>query len=193
MPQKIAGNNTNCLNCGNTIKGKYCTQCGQSTSIGRITFKETVSSFLTIAFAFEGQLWLTIRLLITNPGKLFREYIAGKRKAYYKPVAFFILITAAYLILRAWIDFNPLADESVKNDLEDLTAISAKNGEVFRLMSANINNILFLLVFSIAFMLKLFFRKRYNPGRIHINCLIYCWNLRNGKNNNHVFRSVCRN
>ncbi|NOX46877.1 MAG: DUF3667 domain-containing protein [Chlorobi bacterium] len=45
-----------------------------------------------MAFALEGPFWLTIKLLFVNPGKLFREYIAGKRKAYYKSVAFFFLI-----------------------------------------------------------------------------------------------------
>ena len=162
MPQKFGGKNTNCLSCGTTIQGNYCLQCGQPTSTGRITFKETFNSFLSIAFAFEGPLWMTIRLLITNPGKLFREYIGGKRKAYYKPVAFFILVTAVYLILRALINFDPRAGESIKYDIEELNAISPKMGEVFRLMSVNINYILFLLVFSIAFVFKLFIRKKYN-------------------------------
>jgi len=162
MPQELTDKITNCLNCGTALQGNFCSQCGQASSTGRITFKETINNFLGIAFAFEGPLWLTIRLLITNPGKLFREYIAGKRKTYYKPVAFFILVTAVYLILRAWIGFDPLAEESVKNDLEDLVAISPRMGEIFRLMSVNINNILFLLVFSIALVLKLFFRKKYN-------------------------------
>ncbi len=162
MTQKLLENNTNCLNCGTEIQENYCSKCGQPTKTARITFKETINNFLSIAFAFEGPLWLSIRLLITNPGKLFREYISGKRKIYYKPVAFFILVTAVYLIIRALINFDPLAGGSVKNDIEKLNAISPRMGEVFRLMSVNINNILFLLVFSIALMLKLFFKKKYN-------------------------------
>jgi len=82
MPQKLTGNKTNCLNCGTVIHNNYCSRCGQLTDTGRITFKETFANFLRIAFAFEGPLWKTIRLLITNPGKLFREYIGGKRKTY---------------------------------------------------------------------------------------------------------------
>ncbi len=161
MPQKLSGKNTNCLNCGTEIHGNYCEYCGQASSTGQITFKETINNFLGIAFAFEGPLLLTIRLLITNPGKLFREYISGKRKTYYKPVAFFILVTAVYIILRSLIGFDALADESIKNDLADLNDISPRMGEVFRLMSSNINNILFLLVFSIALVFKVFFKKKY--------------------------------
>lgn len=162
MPIQLKDKNRSCLNCGTKLQGEFCVQCGQPASTGRINFKETIDSFLSIAFAFKGPLRTTIRLLVTNPGKLFREYIGGKRKTYYKPVAFFILVTAVYIILRALIDFDPLEGESVKNDLKELNAISAKMGEVFRLMSVNINNILFLLVFSIALVFKLFFRKKYN-------------------------------
>ena len=94
-------------------------------------------------------------------GKLLREYIAGKRKSYYKPVAFFILATAVYLILRVWIKFDPLEGEFTKGQT-DLAEISTKGEEVFRSMEDNINYILFFLVFSIAFNFKLFFKKEYN-------------------------------
>ncbi|MFK5856836.1 MAG: DUF3667 domain-containing protein, partial [Bacteroidota bacterium] len=140
-----------------------CSQCGQPTSTGEISFKETINNFFTIAFALEGPLWLTIRLLITNPGKLYREYIGGKRKTYYKPVAFFILIAAIYLILRVWINFDPL--EGVNNDLAELpinSEVVNRLMEVIRLMEGNINYQLILLVFSIGISLKLFFRKKYN-------------------------------
>ena len=167
MPQKLAVNNTNCLNCGAPYKENYCSQCGQATKTGQLTFKETFTNFFAIAFALEGPLWLTIRLLITNPGKLFREYIGGKRKTYYRPVAFFILIAAIYLILRLWINFDPL--EGIEDSInEDLAEFSIKSEvinrlmEVIRLMEGNINYQLILLIFSIALSLKLFFRKKYN-------------------------------
>jgi hypothetical protein len=171
MPQKLTGNNTNCLNCGTAIQGNYCSYCGQATSTGRITFKETVTNFLRITFAFEGPLWMTFRLLITNPGKLFREYIGGQRKTYYKPVAFFILIAAIYLILRVWIDFDSLEgleDAFFNSDEVALAEIFATNEEaskvmgIIRMMEGNINYQLILLIFSIAISFKLLFRKKYN-------------------------------
>ena len=158
---QLSDNNSSCLNCGEALQGNYCAGCGQAANIGKISFKETFSNFFAIAFALEGPLWLTIRLLIVNPGKLFREYIAGKRKSYYKPVAFFILATAVYLILRAWIKFDPLEGEFTKGQT-DLAEFSTKSEEVFRSMDDNINYILFFLVFSIALNFKLFFRNKYS-------------------------------
>ena len=166
MSQKLAGKNANCLNCGSEIRENFCSQCGQPTSTGEISFKETISNFFAVAFAFEGPLSLTIRLLITNPGKLFREYIGGKRRTYYRPVAFFILIAAIYLILRVWINFDPL--EGAFSDDQELIENSTRSEEfgqlieIARLMEDNINYQLFLLIFSIAISFKLFFRKKYN-------------------------------
>ncbi|MCF6169744.1 MAG: hypothetical protein L3J66_02035 [Bacteroidales bacterium] len=62
----------------------------------------------------------------------------------------------------SWIGYDPLADEISKNDLKEISELFPTAGETISLMLANINNILFLLVFSIALMFKLFFRKNYN-------------------------------
>ena len=168
MKEQLTDKISCCLNCGTEIHKNYCSQCGQPTSTGEISFKETISNFLAIAFALEGPLWITIRLLITNPGKLFREYIGGKRKTYYKPVAFFILIAAIYLILRVWINFDPLEgiEDTFYKDLADEFSIRSevvnRLKEVVSLMEGNINYQLILLIFSIAISLKLFFSKNYN-------------------------------
>ncbi len=161
LPQ-LTDTNGKCLNCGVALHGNFCVQCGQRASTKRINFKETLNSFLGLTFSLDGPLLLTIKLLFVNPGKLFREYIGGKRKTYYKPVAFFVLVTAIYLLLRASINFDPLEDEFVNNGQENLSGLEAKIEEAARLVSENINNFMFFLVFSIAFMLKLFFRKTYN-------------------------------
>lgn len=170
MSQKLAGKKASCLNCGSEIQDNYCSKCGQSTGTGKITFKETINHFIAIAFAFEGPLWLTIRALITNPGKLFREYIGGKRKTYYRPVTFFILTAAIYLILRIWINFDPLEglESEFSNDQLVFAGIFSSKEEavrlleVIRMMEGNINYQLILLIFSIAISLKLFFRKMYS-------------------------------
>ncbi len=161
MPQQLSDKKKVCLNCGETTRGNFCAQCGQPTSTGKISFREIMKDFFGSTFALDGPLLKTIWTLIVNPGKLFREFIAGKRKTYFKPVAFFVLITAVYLILKSIIHFAPLEVE-FKTGQEGLATISSGNKESLRLFDHNINNILFSLVFSIAFMLKLFFRKKYN-------------------------------
>jgi hypothetical protein len=149
-----------CLNCDNTIIGEYCHNCGQPATTSRITFKETVSQFLSASFSLEGQLLSTVKQLIINPGVAYRDFIKGKRKSYYKPVSFFVLITALYIIIRLIIGFDPLALQAQNSTpLSDVDS-PQKMAAVF--MVKNVNYILLFLVVSIGFMLKIFFRKKYN-------------------------------
>ena len=151
---------TDCINCGAAIQGNYCHNCGQTAYIQPITFRQTIADFFSASFSLEGPLLSTIWLLIKNPGKLFREFVEGKRKPYYKPVSFFVLLSAIYIIVRAIINFDPLAGtDPSKSDAPE----AAKAGiDAARFMVNNINYIMFFLAFSIGLSFKLFFRKRYS-------------------------------
>lgn len=150
-----------CLNCESPLSGNYCQQCGQSAKIKRISFKETIDDFFSSTFALEGPLLFTLKSLIINPGRMYREFIAGRRKTYYKPVAFFIVLTAFYLIVKALIGYDPLEGEFQQADEKvDPRVIKFKAAATY--MVTHINNIMLILVFSIGLNLKLFFRKRYN-------------------------------
>ncbi|MEQ9307544.1 MAG: DUF3667 domain-containing protein [Marinoscillum sp.] len=162
MSNLIQEEPTHCKNCGQTLYGEFCSQCGQSARVRRITFKDTFNHFLSSAFAFEGPYVSTIRKLLRNPGAVFRDYCSGKRKQFYQPVAFFILNTAIYLLIRSWIDFNPMAGRDPSIDLSQMREMQLKLYEAGRYMVDHINNILFLLVFSIGISNKIFFNKRYN-------------------------------
>ncbi|SNS95332.1 Protein of unknown function [Ekhidna lutea] len=154
-------NKHNCLNCGSAIAENYCPNCGQSTTIHRITFRETINDFFSSTFALEGPLLLTIKLLILNPGRLFREFIEGKRKTYYKPVAFFVVLTALYLIIRSASGFDPFHNQPQMKgrDVPERAMIFIEAG---RFMVAHINHIMFFLVFAIGLSNKLFFYRKYN-------------------------------
>ncbi len=150
----------NCLNCGSRLASNYCEVCGQSSDVKRITFKDTVEGFLSSTFSLEGNLPKTIFALVRNPGKMFRGFIGGKRVIYYKPVAFFVVCTAAYLIIRSLINYDPLYGYSsppeASDEIRKLTLRAA------RFMVDNINNIMFTLVISIGLMFKSFFYKRFH-------------------------------
>lgn len=148
-----------CLNCGAELIGEFCHTCGQSAKVKRLAFLETLQDFFSSSFALEGPLIQTMKMLLVNPGLLFREYVAGKRKKYYRPVAFFILLTAVYLIVRSLINYDPFADNPMTTNVPESRK---KMVEAGHFMVRNINNILFALVLSIAIFQKLFFYRRYN-------------------------------
>lgn len=90
-----------CKNCGKEFSGHYCYNCGQKFNVPRFSFKHifeeafhavthTDKSFLTYAYK-----------LITKPGLLAYEYIVErKRKKYYNPFTFFLLIIAINVFTR---------------------------------------------------------------------------------------------
>ncbi len=150
--------NVICKNCEIVTNGKHCSNCGQRTSINKVTFKETFQDFIDAVFSVNSPLFLTLKLLIINPGKLFRAYLSGKRKMYYKPVPFFILIALIFVIVKALLNYDPMENMATAGGAE-INQSLINNAGVF--MSKNINNIIFTFVFSFALAVKLFFFKKY--------------------------------
>ncbi len=150
-------NKTYCKNCDSELNDAYCPKCGQRGVIHKVTFKETFQDLADSMFSLSAPLWITLKLLVINPGKLLREYLNGKRKRYYKPVTFFILATIAYLVVKSLLQFNPMVDAPPPaNDKIDTTLFF----EAGRYMFMHIDKILFFFVLSLALSLKLFFYRK---------------------------------
>ncbi|MCB0594806.1 MAG: DUF3667 domain-containing protein [Lewinellaceae bacterium] len=91
-----------CKSCEATLAGPYCSQCGQKALTERITLRYIVRSFIEALTNVEEGFWYTMRALLTKPGIVAREYLEGKRKPYYHPVRYLlILITVVTLITLA--------------------------------------------------------------------------------------------
>ncbi|NNM10212.1 MAG: DUF3667 domain-containing protein [Flavobacteriaceae bacterium] len=153
----MSDSNTYCHNCDTPVRGKYCSACGQRTSVHKVTFKETFQDFWDFVFSVNAPLFNTLRLLVKDPGKLLREYLEGKRKRYYKPVAFFILMTVIYLVTRAVINYDPFGNTTIQVDdnTQSQLLTQARN-----FMLLNIDKLLFVFVFTMGLLLKLFFYKK---------------------------------
>ena len=149
-----------CKNCGYTTSLPYCGHCGQRSSVGKVTFKETFQDLADNLFSISAPLPRTINTLVLNPGLLFREYLQGKRKKYYKPISFFILATVFYLFMRWLFDFDirgtVITTDSAVEQLGENNMARARD-----FMFRNINNLLFFFVFSLSLILKVFFYKKY--------------------------------
>lgn len=152
--------NSECLNCNQPLNGNYCSNCGQKSKTGTITLKETIGDFFSSTFALEGPLMLTTKMMVVDPGLLFREFLAGKRKKYYKPVGFFVVLTAVYLIVRAILDYNTLQNMPPIYENSPQFVKDFKKAAFF--MVANINNILLFLALSVGINNKIYFFKKHN-------------------------------
>lgn len=152
-------NSLECKNCNSKIIENFCQQCGQRKSVYKVTFKETFQDFIDVIFSVNAPLFLTLKLLVVNPGKLFREYLSGRRKTYYKPVPFFILTTLMLIFFRSILNYDPMSN-MVAAGGEGINESLINSAGDF--MSKNINNIILSFVFAFAVFVKLFFSRSYS-------------------------------
>ena len=78
-----------CRNCGATLTGAYCANCGQRRHIHR-SLASIGHDILHSVFHFEGKLWRTIPELVIHPGRLTRRYVEGERAKFISPMALYL-------------------------------------------------------------------------------------------------------
>ena len=88
-PQSLAAANP-CLNCGSNIQLTYCPECGQAEIDSDPTLREFLHELAEEFLHWDGKLVTTFRLLITRPGSLTCEYLAGKRVRYISPLRVYL-------------------------------------------------------------------------------------------------------
>ncbi len=91
---------TACLNCEAPLPAgaRYCPTCGQETNVQAPTLREFAQQFGGAYFSTEGALWRTLKLLLTRPGELTRQYLAGRRRHYVLPLRLYLTLSVLVLL-----------------------------------------------------------------------------------------------
>lgn len=80
-----------CPNCGTILQGRWCHHCGQKDADYHRSIRHLAieaSEGLTHA---DGRLWTTVRRLAFEPGRLTRDYLAGRRAPQVPPFRLFLI------------------------------------------------------------------------------------------------------
>ena len=87
-------NNKYCRNCQYSLssEAKYCPQCSQKYTTGKVAIGSFLKEFFTTIFNFDSKILITLRDLLF-PGKLTKEYFKGRHQKYLHPLRLF-LVTA---------------------------------------------------------------------------------------------------
>src|SRR5688572_1261813 len=86
-----------CRNCGAALapSQKFCSACGQRADIQpRLTMREISHDIVHAITHADHSIFALVRALVTRPGHVAREYIAGQRKRHFGPWVF-LLITVS--------------------------------------------------------------------------------------------------
>lgn len=89
----------NCKNCDEEVQGKFCSNCGQSTTVDRINYANFLKDVSEGVFQINKGFFYTLKALFTRPGKSIQDYLQGKRKQHFKPVAYALLLSTVYFLL----------------------------------------------------------------------------------------------
>lgn len=98
----------NCLNCGATLHGHFCHNCGQENLEMKESFGHMMRHAISDYFHFDDQFFSTLKPLLFKPGKLTVEYNTGHRAAYLHPVKMYIFISVIYFLLLFQSNFEPV-------------------------------------------------------------------------------------
>lgn len=96
-----------CLNCGNSFRGKFCSRCGEKVVDQR---ERSIRHFLgevLNAFTFlDGKFPRSLKMILISPGKLSFDVVRGVRMPYMRPVSLFFLANFLYFLLPLTEAFN---------------------------------------------------------------------------------------
>ncbi|MEL7309952.1 MAG: DUF4286 family protein [Pseudomonadota bacterium] len=120
----LAGQETTaCLNCGVTLDGQYCWNCGQRNRDRVITLREVLKDGFDELFDWDSRLWRSFRPLLLKPGFLTSEYLRGRRVRYVPPFRTYLVLSFLFFLIvqltnAANVDFEGADAEQAAAELD---------------------------------------------------------------------------
>ena len=97
-----------CLNCSAALDGPYCSHCGQRAVPPTPEVHELLHDALEEFLHFDGKIVQTLRTLLTRPGALTVDIVAGRRARYIAPLRLYLTCSLIYFLIAAAAPGRPL-------------------------------------------------------------------------------------
>lgn len=88
-----------CLNCGAELSGPFCARCGQQDHDIRVSLARLVRDFFAEQLGLESKVPRTLWTLVSRPGLLTKEYLAGHRVRWIPPLRLYLFASVIYFLL----------------------------------------------------------------------------------------------
>ncbi len=100
--QAIAKEHAPCASCGADLHGGFCSVCGEpAVHDGDLSFRHLTHEALHEFTHIDGKIWRTVGALLFQPGRLTKEYWAGRRGQWVRPLRLYLVISALTLLFAA--------------------------------------------------------------------------------------------
>jgi len=88
-----------CANCGHGNEGAFCSNCGQEHRELHHRLSEFVADAADALVHLDGKSVRTLIPLITKPGQLSVDYLAGKRASMVAPLRLYLYVSFFFFVL----------------------------------------------------------------------------------------------
>jgi hypothetical protein len=168
-PEQLSS--VNCKNCEIPFEGKFCPNCAQRADTHRFSVAHFGHEFFHAFTHTDRGILLLVKELLYRPGVVAIEYNAGKRKKYFNPITFLLIVTAVQFFVSKQTEIfkeinkatKELTMEFAKGDSEEAKKQmeeSFKNAEKqSSLVEENSKAFTLLLIPILSFFSWLLFRK----------------------------------
>jgi hypothetical protein len=112
-----------CDNCGASVAGRYCGECGQRLEPpvhSLLHFIQVAAEDVTHA---DSRLWRTLWALLTQPGYLTHEFLCGRRARYLPPVRLYLVLSVVFFL---WAAVSPDDTRAIQISAPDSGAPTAR-------------------------------------------------------------------
>jgi hypothetical protein len=99
-----------CVTCGQTAANGYCSHCGEKRPESHdFSMRHILGEAAEAFFHFDSKVLVSLKTLLSRPGRLTAEFFAGRRKPYMTPLQVFIVCNLIFFILQPLTDLEILA------------------------------------------------------------------------------------
>ena len=90
-----------CVTCGQEAHGNFCPHCGEKLHDDHdFSLKHVLADAAEAFFHVDSKIFLTLKTLITTPGKLTSDFFLGRRKPYMSPLQTFFVCNLLFFVLQ---------------------------------------------------------------------------------------------
>jgi Protein of unknown function (DUF3667) len=96
-----------CVACGADVSDRYCPACGEAAGHHDYSLRHFAEEALETFAHLDGRVFSTFRSLVTRPGLLASNFLAGRRKSQMGPVQLFVVCNVIYFLMQPLTVFAP--------------------------------------------------------------------------------------
>jgi hypothetical protein len=93
------------------VNGKFCAHCGQKARVGRISLANLLNEISDSVLQVNRGFFYTLIQLSSRPGNTLADYLDGRRKSHFKPVAYLLVLSTLYFFIAQWFDQSTMIDD----------------------------------------------------------------------------------